>query len=116
MGRELSRNELLVEAASAAEILRDVSSSGDLWRYDDDRAFRYAVAFAWLRLAEPLCRLFARRQVGGEARRAWAGMCDIRNKLAHERDQDIPFATLWALLADGLPQTEVQLDRLMAAG
>jgi uncharacterized protein with HEPN domain len=43
-------------------------------------------------------------------------MCDIRNKLAHERDQDIPFATLWALLTDGLPQTEAQIDRLMSAG
>ena len=116
MGRELSRSELLVEAASAVEALRDVSSSGDRRRDEDDKMFRYAVAFAWLRLAEPLCRLFARRLVGGEARRAWAGMCDIRNKLAHERDQDIPFATLWALLTDGLPETELQLDRLMADG
>jgi uncharacterized protein with HEPN domain len=115
MGRELSRSELLVEAASAAEALRDLASSGGRRRYNDDRAFRYAVAFAWLRLAEPLCRLFSRRLVGGEARRAWAGMCDIRNKLAHERDQDIPFAPLWALLTDGLPQTEAQVDRLLSA-
>ena len=116
MGRELSRHELIVEASAAVDSLLEVSSFGDRRRYDDDKVFRYAVAFAWLRLAEPLCRLFARRLVGGEARRAWAGMCDIRNKLAHERDQDIPFATLWALLTDGLPQTEAQLDRLMADG
>jgi uncharacterized protein with HEPN domain len=43
-------------------------------------------------------------------------MCDIRNKLAHERDQDMPFATVWASLTDGLPQTEAQNDRLMSSG
>lgn len=116
MGRELSRHELLAEAASAAEALRDVSSFGDLRRYDDDKVFRYAVAFAWLRLTESLCRLFARRLVGGETRRMWAGMCDIRNMLAHERDQDIDFAMLWALLDERLPRTEAQLDRLIVDG
>ena len=34
--------------------------------------------------------------------RGGAGMCDIRNKLAHQRDQNIPFATLWAPLTDHL--------------
>jgi uncharacterized protein with HEPN domain len=114
VGREYTRYELLVEAASAVWVLRDVSSSGDSRRYEDDRVFRYAVSFAWLRLTEPLCRLFIRRLVAGEDRRTWAGMCDIRNMLAHERDQDIDFSMLWALLAHGLIRTEAQLDRMMA--
>lgn len=116
MGRELSRHELLVEAASAAEALRDVSSSGDRRRYDDDKVFRYAVAFAWLRLTEPLCRLINGRLVGDDARRTWAGQCETRNMLAHERYQDIDFDALWVLLAPTLDLTEAQLDRLMADG
>ncbi|MDQ1250831.1 MAG: hypothetical protein QG597_5211 [Actinomycetota bacterium] len=116
MGRELSRHELLVEAASAAEALRAVSSFGDRRRYDDDRVFRYAAAFAWPRFTEPLCRLITGRLVGDDARRTWAGMCDIRNMLAHERDQDIDFAMLWALLGERLPRTEAQLDWLMVDG
>ena len=116
MGRELSRHELLVETASASEVLRDVTSSGDRRRNDDDRLFRYAVAFAWLRLTEPLCRLITRRLVGDDARRTWVGQCDTRNMLAHDRDQDIDFDPLWPYLVPTLDRTDAQLDRLMAAG
>ena len=114
MGRELTRSELLFEASDAATRLRKVSSRGDTHRYTDDEVFRSAVAFLWLRYAEPLCQLVIRRLVGDAARRAWDGMCDIRNMLAHERNQNIDFAALWDELPTTLNLTEAPLDRLLA--
>ncbi|MDQ1250837.1 MAG: hypothetical protein QG597_5217 [Actinomycetota bacterium] len=66
MGREYTRQELLVEAAAAAKLL-EVGGRGDLRRYSDDEVFQYAVAYRWLRLAEPTCQLVTRRLVGGDA-------------------------------------------------
>ncbi|MDQ1250834.1 MAG: hypothetical protein QG597_5214 [Actinomycetota bacterium] len=53
MGREFSRPELLVEASAAATKLDEFGSRGDRRRFSDDEVFQYAIAFAWLRLAEP---------------------------------------------------------------
>lgn len=114
VGRELSRHELLVEAAAAAENLREVTSLGDRRRFDDDRAFRYAVAFGWLRLTEPLCRLITRRLVADYELRTWVGQCDTRNMLAHDREQDIDFDALWVYLLPTLDRTDVQLELLLA--
>lgn len=116
MGRELTRYERLIEASDAALRLREVGSRGDARRYADDDVFRFAVAFLWLRYAEPLCQLVTGRLVGNAARRSWAGLCDIRNMLAHERSQDIDFAALWDELPATLDLTEAPLDRLIAAG
>ena len=46
MGREYTRQELLVEAAAAANRLCEVGGMGDLRRYTDDEVFRSR--FAWL--------------------------------------------------------------------
>ena len=115
MGRELSRHELIVEASAAVDSLLEVSSFGDRRRYDDDKVFRYAVAYAWLRLAEPLCRLVTRHLVGEETRRAWSGMCGLRNILAHERDEDINYLPLWSDLTMKMERTVAHLDRLLLA-
>lgn len=116
MGRVHTRDELLAEVAAGSGNLREVSSNGDLRRFTDDRVFRFAVAFLWLRLAEPACQLVTRRLVGDQSRRAWEGMCGIRTMLAHEREQDIDFDELWAEIPSTLGRTEAQLDRLLAAG
>ena len=116
MGRVYTRDELIVELSAASGNLREVSSNGDVRRFTDDRVFRFAVAFLWLRLAEPACQLVTRRLVGDLPRRAWEGMCGIRNMLAHEREQDIDFDELWADIPLTLERTEAQLDRLGAAG
>lgn len=116
MGPAYTRDELIVEVAAAAGNLREVSSNGDVRRFTDDSAFRYAVAFLWLRLAEPTCQLVTRRLVGEGSRRTWEGMCRFRNMLAHEREQDIDFVILWAEIPSTLYRTEAQVERLLANG
>lgn len=114
MGREFSRPELLVEASAAATKLDEFGSRGDRRRFSDDEVFQYAIAFAWLRLAEPLCRLITRRLVDDQVRREWQGMCEVRNVLAHERDQDINCPRLWQGIHTTLGGTQTTLDRLVA--
>lgn len=114
MGREFSRHELLVEASAAAIRLGEFGSRGDRRRFSDDEVFQYAIAFAWLRLAEPLCRLTTRRLVDDQARREWQGMCEVRNMLAHERDQDINYPRLWQGVRTTLDVTQTTLDRLVS--
>lgn len=63
-----------------------------------------------------LCRLITGRLVGDDARRTWAGQCDTRKMLAHDRDQDIDFDALWTLLMPTLDRTDAQLTRLAAEG
>jgi uncharacterized protein with HEPN domain len=116
MGRVYTRDEWIVELAAAAGNLREVSSRGDVRRFADDRVFRFAVAFLWLRLAEPACQLVTRRLVSEGSRRAWEGMFRFRNMLAHERGQDIDFVVLWAQIPSTLDGTEAQVKRLTAAG
>jgi hypothetical protein len=72
MGREYTRQELLIEAAAAANRLFEVGGRGDLRRFTDDDVFRFAVAYLWLRLAEPTCQLVTRRLVGAQADRLLA--------------------------------------------
>lgn len=114
MGREFTRHELLVEASAAATKLRKFGSSGDRRRFTDDEVFQYAVAFAWLRLAEPLCRLVSSRLVSDPVPREWEPVCEVRNVLAHERDQDLNYPRLWDGLMSMLDATESKLDQLMA--
>ena len=115
MGREYTRQELLVEVAAAANRLYEVGGMGDLRRYTDDEVFRFAVAYLWLRLAEPTCQLVTRRLVGGDAQASWDGMCRLRNILAHDRDEDINYRYLWAGLATTLVEVGAQADQLLAA-
>ena len=115
MGREYTRQELLVEAAAAANRLCEVGGMGDLRRYADDEVFRFAVAYLWLRLAEPTCQLVTRRLVGGDAQVSWEGMCRLRNILAHDRDEDINYRSLWAQLSTTLEEVGAQADLLLAA-
>ena len=114
MGRELTRYEVLVEASAAATKLREFGSRGDWRRFTDDEVFRYAVAFEWLRLTEPLCGLISRRLIGTAAPREWEPACEVRNLLAHERDQDINYTRLWEGIHTTLGATEVRLDQLIA--
>lgn len=93
-----------------------MSSRGGVRRFSDDRVFRYVVAFLWLRLAEPACQLLTRRLAGEESRRTWEGMCGIRSRFAHEREQDIDFTKLWIDIPSTLNQTEAQVDRLTGSG
>jgi hypothetical protein len=68
MGREYTRHELRVELSAAASRLQDVGTRGDLRRYVDDQVFRFALAYLWLRLAEPACQLSTRRLIGEQSR------------------------------------------------
>ena len=115
MGRVYTRGELLAEVAEASGNLCDASSNGDFRRFTDDRVFRFAVAFLWLRLAESTCQLVTRRMVGDQSRRAWEGMCGIRNMLAHDREQDIDFDELWYEIPSTLKHTDAELGRLLLA-
>lgn len=114
MGREYTRQELLIEAAAAASRLFEVGGRGDLRRFIDDEVFRYAVAYLWLRLAEPTCQLVTRRLVGHDAQMSWDGMCRLRNSLAHDREEDINYRYLWAGLSTSLVLVGAQADRLLA--
>jgi hypothetical protein len=53
MSRECTRNELILEVTAASANLREVSSNDDVRRFTVDPVFRYALAFLWLRMAEP---------------------------------------------------------------
>lgn len=114
MGRDYTREEMLVEVRSAVVRLGEGSSRSDLRRYSDDELFRFAVAYLWLRLAEPICQLVKRRLVGDEAKRTWEGMCPVRNALAHDREEDIDYLRLWSNLPTTLALTSAQIDRLQA--
>lgn len=115
MGREYTRQELLIEAAAAANRLSEVGGRGDLRRFTDDDVFRFAVAYLWLRLAEPTCQLVTRRLVGSDAQLSWEGMCRLRNILAHDRDEDINYRYLWVQLSNTLVVVGAQADRLLAS-
>lgn len=116
MGREYTRRELLMESAAAANRLHDVGGRGDLRRFADDEVFRFAVAYLWLRLAEPTCQLVTRRLVGGDSQVSSEGMCRLRNSLAHDGDADIDYRSLWAQLSTTLVLVGAQADRLLAHG
>jgi uncharacterized protein with HEPN domain len=111
-GRGLSRREMLVEVGAAADAAREVTSRGDRQMYEDDVIFRYAVAFACLRLAEPICRLITWRLVGADSWLAWAGICRVRSVLAHERYEDIDFDGLWTDMVSALARRAMELPPL----
>jgi len=115
MGRVYTREEMLVEAGAAVARLGESSSRGDQRRYSDDELFRFALAYLWLRLAEPICQLVTRRLVGDEAIHTWEGMCPVRNALAHDREEDIDYLRLWSTLPTTLAVTSAPVDRLLAA-
>lgn len=55
MGREYTRQELLIESAAAASRLYEVGGRGDRRRFTDDDVFRFAGAY--LCIAPPSIRL-----------------------------------------------------------
>ena len=107
-----TRDELLAEVVAGSGSLCEVSSNRDFRRFADAWVFRFAVVFPWLRLAEPACQLVTRRLVGDHSRRAWEGICGIRNMLAHE--QDIDFDELWSEIPSTPECSDAQLDSLRA--
>lgn len=113
MERQLSRRELLVEFSVACAALREVGNQGDAMRFDNDRVFRFAIAFLWLRAAEPACQLRKRRLVDEVTRDSWSALCIVRNTLAHGRGEDIGFGALWRELSGGLISMEAQAAKLL---
>ncbi len=115
MDREYTRQELLVEVVAAASRLRELGARGDLRRFTDDEVFRFALAYLWLRLAEPACQLVTRRLVGEMSMAVWSGLCPIRNALAHERDEDINYQRLWVNVPAAVEASLGEADRLLAS-
>lgn len=75
MRNRIAHGYLLVDAGIVRRTLAHDIPPILARRFTDDRAFRYSVAFLWLRLAEPACQLLTRRFVGEDPRqsgRAWA--------------------------------------------
>mgnify|MGYP003609043378 FL=1 len=89
--RSLTRDELLEAMLWAIDAIRDLASQGGGRRLKQDPQFRYAMAFLWLRLGEPANQLVRRKLVSRSVADRWGYLCTIRNQLAHERNQDIPY-------------------------
>ena len=98
-GRSLSRDELLEEMLWAIEAIQDLAAQGGERRLRQDPQFRYSMAFLWLRLGEPANQLICRRLVSTVMADRWEFLCMMRNQLAHDRDQDIDYPTLWRQVA-----------------
>ena len=98
-GRYLTRDELLEEMLWAIEAIQDLAAQGGERRLRQDPQFRYSMAFLWLRLGEPANQLICRRLVSTVMADRWEFLCMMRNQLAHDRDQDIDYPTLWRQVA-----------------
>lgn len=109
------RRRYLLEMAAATDRLAIAAARGDQRRYSDDDLYRYAVAFLWLRLAEPATRLLTLRLLDERAVPAWGLLTTIRNSLAHQRDEEIDYGTLWTKLPNTLESVKDDLDLLLAS-
>ncbi len=97
--RSLTRDELLEEMLWAIEAIKEANSLGSAARLQRNPLYRYALAFLWLRLGEPANQLVCRRLVSTVMADRWEFLCMMRNQLAHDRDQDIDYPTLWRQVA-----------------
>ena len=109
------RTRYLLEMAAATDRLTKAANSGDNRRYADDDLYRYAIAFLWLRLAEPASRLLALHLVDEHTVPTWRSLNVIRNSLAHQRDEEIAYGRLWHELPETLTAVGDDLDHLLAA-
>ena len=98
-GRSLTRDELLDEMRWAIDAIREANAVGGEPRLRRDPHFRFALAFLWLRLGEPANQLVRRRLVSKAIAVRWRYLCIMRNQLAHDRNQDIDYPTLWQQFA-----------------
>lgn len=109
------RKRYLVEMAAATDRLASAASRGDQRRYADDDLYRFAIAFLWLRLAEPATRLLSLRLVDERAVPVWGVLTTIRNSLAHQLDEEIAYGRLWTELPDTVQAVNDDLDLLLAS-
>ena len=109
------RRRYLLEMAAATDRLARAADSGDKRRFTDDDLYRYALAFLWLRLAEPATRLLNLRLVDERTVPAWSFLPAIRNSVAHEADEEIAYSPLWSRLPDTIEAVNDDLDRLLAS-
>ena len=112
-GRSLSRDELLEEMLWAIEAIQDLAAQGGERRLRQDPQFRYAMAFLWLRLGEPANQLIRRRLVPRATADRWGYLCTIRNQLAHERNQDIPYVEAQLEVEKSLPVIIGEVNSLL---
>jgi uncharacterized protein with HEPN domain len=105
----------LVEMAAATDRLASAATRGDQRRYTDDDLYRFAIAFLWLRLAEPATRLLTLRLVDEQALPVWGVLTTIRNSLAHQLDEEIAYGRLWTELPDTIQTVNDDLDLLLAS-
>lgn len=101
--------------AAATDRLARAADSGDGRRYADDDLYRYAIAFLWLRLAEPATRLLNLRLVDERTVPTWGLLTTVRNSLAHQLDEEIAYSRLWSRLPETLETVSGDLDHLLAS-
>lgn len=107
------RRRYLVEMAAATDRLAAAAARGDRRRYADDDLYRYAIAFLWLRLAEPATRLLSLRLV--DERVVPRLLTTIRNSLAHQSEEEIEYGLLWTKLPDTIRVVSDDLDPLLSS-
>ena len=113
-GRSLTRDELLDEMLWAINAIKEANSLGGEPRLQRDPLFRYALAFLLLRIGEPANQLVRRRLVSTAMADRWEYLCMMRNQLAHDRNQDIDYPTLWRQVAKSLDSVFVDVLNLKA--
>lgn len=113
--RSKTRRSLLVEMGRELDELAAVASMGDFRRYQDDSLFRSAVAFRWLRVAEPAAQLLRRRLVDEDQLESWSDIPQIRHSLAHDFDDEISYWVLWDNLAQASGTWQMDVAQLLAA-
>ena len=96
----MTRDELLDEAEAVWLELEDFHHRCSDARLRSDTWYRWAYAFLWLRLTEPLSQLSTNRLVGRSARVRWGRLVLLRNELAHSRLAEIDYVQLWDDFAD----------------
>lgn len=109
------RRRYLAEMTAAADRLARAAERGDDRRYTDDDLYRFAIAFLWLRLAEPATRLLTLRLVDARKIPVWSLLTAIRNSLAHDSDEEIPYGQLWTKLPETLEAVGHDLDLLLTS-
>lgn len=112
----MSQRQLyLIEMGAASDRLATAAAQGDERRYADDDLYRYAIAFLWLRLAEPATRLLSLRLVDERTVPVWKLLNAVRNSLAHDSDEEIPYGQLWTTLPETIDVVGRDLDLLLAS-
>ncbi len=108
----MTRDELLDEAESVWLEVEDFHHRCSDARLRSDTWYRWAYAFLWLRLTEPISQLSTNRLVGRSARSRWSDLVWLRNELAHSRLVEIDYLQLWDDFADVQATLPVELASL----